>query len=135
MAAAFSDRGDAPTDYERELFEQYADDEPRHVRQLWLLIGQRIGLDALCVVLDELGGMHNMSAPTRERFFADLALIERDDEIEQRMQTETPQQIALALRMRVRMVQRRCAIIRVRRRSNRGTRRGWTKSRRASPTP
>jgi hypothetical protein len=69
---AFSDRGDAPTDFERELVDQFSDQEPRHVRQLWLLIAKRIGCDAMGVILDELGGMTNLSVPTRRNFFSDL---------------------------------------------------------------
>lgn len=69
---AFSDRGETPTDFERELVEQFSDQEPRHVRQLWLLIAKRIGCDATCVVLDEIGGMTNLSAPSRRNFFRDL---------------------------------------------------------------
>src|SRR5690348_2634772 len=69
---AFSDRGDAPTDFERELVDQFSDQEPRHVRQLWLQIARRIGCDAVCVVLDEIGGMTNLSAPSRKNFFRDL---------------------------------------------------------------
>jgi hypothetical protein len=69
---AFSDRGDAPTAFERELVDQFSDQEARHVRQLWLLIAKRIGCDAMCVVLDEIGGMTNLSAPSRRNFFRDL---------------------------------------------------------------
>lgn len=75
----FSQKGEAPTELECELFSQ----QPRMSHNVWVLIGQRIGLAALLVVLDELGGekfhvpprsffVHQLWAPVRNAQIATL---------------------------------------------------------------
>lgn len=65
----FSRRGEAPTEYESALLAEAA----RHpgVENIWVLIGSRIGAQALAVVFDELAG-EKIKIPTREGFFRAL---------------------------------------------------------------
>jgi hypothetical protein len=136
MAPEFSERGDAPTDYERALVAKCGDDEPRHVRQLWLLIAKRVGVDALCVLLDELGGIANLSAPSRRAFFADLARAARNSEILERAERkEGPTAIAKSLGVHRRTVDRALRGVRVTRAIRRVTRPAWKRNPRASRTP
>lgn len=67
----FSQRGDAPTETERGLLANATTDEGPDSRCVWVRIGQRIGVDALAVVLDELGG-EKIYVPNRGKFFAAL---------------------------------------------------------------
>lgn len=81
---AFSDRGEAPTEFERMLVARFGDEDPRHIRQLWVSVARRIGVAACAVVLDELGGIGNISVPTRRTFFGELYQRQRDEEIRRR---------------------------------------------------
>lgn len=47
---------------------------------VWVVIAQRIGVEALCVLFDELGS-EKVHIPTRESFFDALWQPERDREI------------------------------------------------------
>lgn len=78
---AFSERGEKPTVYECDLLAQCCEPDPRMVRQLWINIAQRIGIQALCVVLDELGGDPYVSLPSRRMFFQDLHRARRNAQI------------------------------------------------------
>jgi len=125
---AFSDRGEAPTDFERMLVDQYGDEDPRHVRQLWVLIARRIGVAACAVVLDEIGGMSNLSAPTRRTFFGELYHRQRDEEIQRRMSAGEPSsQVARDMGLDGSTVRRIAAAKRVRHASNRDTSARWNK--------
>lgn len=68
--------GFPPQQHELELFAQ----QPPMSRNPWVLIGQRIGLPALLVVLDELGG-DVAYVPTRHRFLWSLWQPLRDEQI------------------------------------------------------
>lgn len=72
-----SQRGEAPTEYETQLFAALTDPTPAY---LWTMIGMRIGVQALSVVFDELGGS-KVYVPTREWFFKELADSRRDERI------------------------------------------------------
>lgn len=65
----FSRRGEAPTAYESALLEEAAR-QPQG-DNVWVLIGSRIGAQALAVVFDELAG-EKIKVPTREGFFRAL---------------------------------------------------------------
>lgn len=49
----------------------------------WVAIGQRIGADALCCVMEELGSQH-VHVPTPEYFHGHLFRAIRDDDIRSR---------------------------------------------------
>lgn len=132
---AFSDRGDTPTDYERALIHNSGTDEPRHVRQQLLLLAHRIGPDALCAVLDELGGMAALSLPSRATFFADLHREHRNMEIQQLAQSgKTSTEIARMQRVHRRTVDRALRASRVQRAVLRGTTPQWSKRSRTGRT-
>lgn len=125
---AFSDRGDAATDFERTLVDQYGDEDPRHVRQLWVLIARRIGVDACALVLDEIGGMSNLSAPTRRTFFAELYQRQRDEEIQRRLSAgESSSRVGRDMGLDGSTVRRIAAAKRVRRTAIRDTSARWNK--------
>lgn len=65
----FSRRGEAPTEYEAALLAEAA--RQPGVDSVWVLIGSRIGAEALAVVFDELAG-EKIKVPTREGFFRAL---------------------------------------------------------------
>jgi hypothetical protein len=65
----FSRRGEAPTAYESALLTQAAREAGGD--NVWVLIGSRIGVEALAVVFDELAG-EKIMVPTREGFFRAL---------------------------------------------------------------
>ncbi|GEM_PF-1112719 len=75
----FSDRGDAPTEFEVRLLQQTQGDTA------WLVTGQRLmaelgaaaGARALAIVLDELGG-EKLRVTQRRRFFEALWREQRD---------------------------------------------------------
>lgn len=74
MRSRFSRRGEPTTEAERHLLKTSAADDA------WVAIGQRIGADALAVVMDELGTL-NVRVPSRCEFFAKLWRPERDAQI------------------------------------------------------
>lgn len=82
MAPEFSDPGETPTDFEREMFARAVDRPARDIDDLWLLLARRIGLEAVCVVLDELGG-DEVRVPTRSTFMQRLWKPHRNARIEQ----------------------------------------------------
>lgn len=75
----FSDRGDAPTDFEVRLLQQ------TQAEAAWVVTGQRLmaelgaaaGARALAIVLDELGG-EKLCVTPRRRFFEALWREQRD---------------------------------------------------------
>lgn len=71
----FSGPGDRPTMFETELLAsaQQPDD-------VWVLIGQRIGAEALFAIFDEIGG-EKVSVPSRESFVRRLYQPQRDEAI------------------------------------------------------
>lgn len=128
VSSAFSEQGEVPSDFERMLVERFGADEPRHTRQLWLLIGQRIGIENLAIVLDELGGMTNLSVPTRRTFFGDLYQSLRNAEIRQRIENGQPNAvISCAMGVSVDVVAWVRRAHRVRCGANRDTTRRWNK--------
>lgn len=70
----FSRMGDPPTQFETELLCVADQSDP------WVLIGQRIGIHALFVLLDEIGG-EKVNVPQRENFQRRLFRPVRDTEI------------------------------------------------------
>lgn len=78
----FSDRGDTPTGFEVQLVETAS------ALNHWVLIGRRLmtelgataGLQALCVLLDELGG-EKIHIPQRRHLFKSLWTRQRDEVI------------------------------------------------------
>jgi hypothetical protein len=68
MDPAFSRRGEAPTAFERGLLDSVHVRDPETTQDLWLLVAQRAGLDALMLVLDEFGN-GPVWVPTRRTFF------------------------------------------------------------------
>ena len=71
MAEQWSDAGDPPTAFERALVEQIATNQPRDSTEQMLTLVGRIGLEALCALLDEFGG-EKVHIPKRRNFFAEL---------------------------------------------------------------
>ena len=84
-------RGENPTEYEAQLFAACDDAETSS----WTMIGRRIGLPALCVILDEVGG-ENLYVPIREAFFQRLATTKRDTRIAELLATGKMTQRAIA---------------------------------------
>ncbi len=74
----FSRKGEAPTAKELALMAEAMAE--RWPASAWVVIAQRIGIEALCVVFDELGS-EKVHVPTRERFFESLWRPERNREI------------------------------------------------------
>jgi|APThiThiocy_ev2_2_1041544.scaffolds.fasta_scaffold05953_8 hypothetical protein len=68
MDPVFSRPGEAPTAFERQLLDAAAVHHPSTTQELWLLIAQRAGLEALMVVLDEFGN-GAVWVPSRRTFF------------------------------------------------------------------
>lgn len=84
MRPRFSRKGEAPTPKELALLaEALSDPCPTSP---WLIIAQRIGVEALCVVFDELGS-EKIHIPTRERFFEALWRPERNRAIAEAVAT------------------------------------------------
>lgn len=81
---AFSHRGAAPTEFECALvlsaIAHSADTPQRFADSPWLPIAARIGVPALAVVFDEIGG-EKVHVPTRAMFFEGLAQVQRDARI------------------------------------------------------
>lgn len=61
-------------------------ERPERDADLWICIAKRIGIDALVVVLDELGG-EKIHVPARESFFAALYRPVRNRQIADMRQT------------------------------------------------
>lgn len=80
MDPAFSRRGEAPTSFERELLANHGQHAPRTDDDLWMLLAQRIGLENLMAVLDEVGGI-KLWVPTREQLVRRVWVDLRDREI------------------------------------------------------
>lgn len=82
--AEFSERGNAPTDFERQLVARMThaanDVALSDSSAAWLSLASRIGLDALLIVMDEFG-TEKISVPTRNGFLADLWRPLRDAEV------------------------------------------------------
>lgn len=64
-------RGDPCTDTERQLAAQAESGCPADATGQWLLLAQRIGLDALVAIFDEFGG-EKIHIPQRSNFFEAL---------------------------------------------------------------
>lgn len=84
--------GETPTDFESQLFAAFDQGNPT---SSWTMIGRRIGLPAMCVVFDEVGG-ENLYVPTRESFFQRLATEKRDARIVELLATGAMTQRAIA---------------------------------------
>lgn len=80
MDPAFSRPGEAPTPFERELLAAIPRSEPKCASELWLVVAQAIGLDALMRMLDEFGDAH-VWIPSRHRMIQSLWVDQRDSEI------------------------------------------------------
>lgn len=79
----FSERGDAPTEFERRLLQTAAASESPWdlvAARLVTDLGLEVGALALVAVLDELGG-EKPHVPTREWFFRRLWAVHRDAQI------------------------------------------------------
>ncbi|MFO0293811.1 MAG: hypothetical protein ACK51F_10765 [Rhodospirillales bacterium] len=88
----FSSRGELPTEFECGLFATAiarAVASPRPIDSPWLYIGQRIGVPALAVVFDELGG-EKVHVPTRAAWFEGLAQQARDTRIRELLAAGVP---------------------------------------------
>jgi hypothetical protein len=80
MDPAFSRRGEPATPFERELL-QHRGTPPAHSEQeLWVELVQRVGLDALLHIFDDMGG-RKVWIPTRETFIRLVWSDLRDAEI------------------------------------------------------
>lgn len=75
-----SRRGESPTQLEIELVAHVDTSRITEARQIWVSIAQRIGLAALYVILDELGG-EKIHVPSRDLFAANLLREQRDAQI------------------------------------------------------
>lgn len=75
-------RGSACTADERALVEQSGEHVYSDSTTTWLLLAQRIGVEALVAVLDELGG-EKVHVPQRGTFFAELYRPIRNAQIRQ----------------------------------------------------
>lgn len=71
MENKFSTRGEPVTQFERELVATCAMEFPESMSDVWVLIARRIGVDALAIVLDEIG-MEKIHVPSRVQFFLAL---------------------------------------------------------------
>lgn len=90
----FSRRGEKPTAYETALLAEAAAHPT--VESVWVLIGARIGVEALAVVFDELAG-EKIFVPPRAAFFGSLYEPRRNTRIaELRAQGISTAQIARA---------------------------------------
>lgn len=81
----WSRRGEAPTEYEIALLQRVTEAQP--VTDVWAIIAGRIGVQAMAVVLDELGG-ERVNVPTRAGYFRRLhapLLAQRAQELAQTM--------------------------------------------------
>lgn len=67
MEPAFSRRGEAATPFERDLIAQLDASTLRSEQELWIHLARRVGLDALLLIFDEMGG-RKVWLPTRETF-------------------------------------------------------------------
>jgi len=76
----FSSRGEPVTDFERDLVARCAMEFPESMSDLWVVIARRIGVEALVVVLDEIG-REKIHVPSREQFFAALYRPVRDRQV------------------------------------------------------
>jgi hypothetical protein len=85
-------RGEPPTEFESQLFAAFDQGNPISP---WTMIGRRIGLPAMCVVFDELGG-ENVYVPIRAAFFERLATEKRDARIVELLADGAMSQIAIA---------------------------------------
>lgn len=76
---AFSDKGDAPTEFEARLVTQSAGSGPLDelARRLVRDLGLSVGVHVLAIVLDELGG-ESLYLPQRAHYFRELWRAERD---------------------------------------------------------
>lgn len=82
MEARFSRRGEQPTLFEVGLVNHSSEEHLTEMRSLWLVLGKRIGANALATVLDELGGS-TVHVPDRGTFFGLLYSRMRDAQIRQ----------------------------------------------------
>lgn len=76
----FSERGEMVTELERELVASAPLEFPESMSDLWVLLARRIGVDALVVMFDEVGG-EKVHVPTRAEFFSALYRPRRDTRI------------------------------------------------------
>jgi len=67
----FSTRGEPATEFERALVANCAMEFPESMSDIWVVIARRIGVDALVVILDEIG-MEKIHVPSRTQFFLSL---------------------------------------------------------------
>ncbi|MBR0346023.1 MAG: hypothetical protein IJI03_12275 [Rudaea sp.] len=68
MTNRFSARGERVTEFERQLVEQCGMEFPESMSDVWVVIARRVGVDALVVVLDEIGE-EKIHVPGRLQFF------------------------------------------------------------------
>lgn len=104
--ARFSRRGERATEFERALVAVADADTCRGTSALFLELARRIGVDALLVVFDEVGG-EKLHIPTREWFVGELWRKQRDAEILRRLAGgEAAQSVADDFGVHERTVQR-----------------------------
>lgn len=87
--AQFSRRGERVTDFERTLIAGADATALTEMRTLFMGLAQRIGIDALAVFFDEIGG-EKIHFPTREFFFTTLFRQQRDADIVRRLANGEP---------------------------------------------
>ena len=87
----FSGRGDGVTEFERALVRVAADDAVAvgDAAAQWLLLAQRVGIDAVVAVFDEFG-TEKVHVPTRESFFQALYRQQRNEAIRMELARGTP---------------------------------------------
>jgi hypothetical protein len=93
--------------FERDLLAHHGEHAPRTSDDLWLVLVKRIGIDALLVVLDEIGGL-KVWAPTRTQLVRRVWLDLRDREI-RRLRTDgrlSTSEISAAMGVNPRTVRR-----------------------------
>jgi hypothetical protein len=102
----FSKRGGSPTQFERDLVAQQNTSRIGDLRQVWVSLAKRIGLDALFVVFDELGA-EQVHVPKREDFVEAIWRPLRDAQILARIAAgETPEQLAREYGITARMIRK-----------------------------
>lgn len=107
MADDFSNPGDSPTPLELDIFRVTCVENPRHIEDQWVMLAHRIGLESLCIVLDEIGGIGMVSIPSRREFFMRIYRKIRSKKINQMLdQGMSIRKVARKLHISARTVQR-----------------------------
>jgi hypothetical protein len=86
MSKLFSAPGAAPTAHERDLFAAQVSPST----DPWVNVGKRIGLEALLVVLDEIGAVERVYVPTRAAMMARLWRPVRNERIVRLAEQQVP---------------------------------------------